>query len=115
MIRKDGRCECDYCHGVEGSFFSDTGNHVSCQQIGEQTTVASLVDAELTALRGRVAELESERRFIDGIVMGDGDHDKIMLTKDAMIFMRCMKLLGLDVSGCGPESIVDAITALKSQ
>ena len=76
---------------------------------------AATAAAELLALRERVVELESERRFIDGIVMGDGNHDKIMLTKDAMIFMQCMKLLGLDVSGCGPESIVDAITALKSQ
>ncbi len=74
---------------------------------------ANKAAAEYEALKNRVKEFEAERRFIDGIVMGDGNHDKVILAKDAMIFMQCMKILGLDVSGYGPESIVDAIIALK--
>jgi len=51
MKHIDGHYECDYCHGVEGSFYSDTGNHVHCQQIGEQTEKADTRAAEILALR----------------------------------------------------------------
>jgi len=60
MKHMDGHYECDYCHGVEGSFYSDTGNHVHCQQIGEQTTKADTHAADLAAPNARVEELEKQ-------------------------------------------------------
>ena len=80
---------------------------------GRLTKYAGKKSAELADLRAENERLKSENRFIDGIVMGDGSHDKVMLVKDAAIFLRCMKLLGLDISGADPEAIVDAIENLK--
>ena len=53
MRDKNKNFVCDYCQGVEGNFYTDTGNHVACQQAAEK-------DAELLALRERVAKLEKQ-------------------------------------------------------
>jgi len=60
MKHMDGHYECDYCHGVDGSFYSDTGNHVHCQQIGEQTVKVDLTGLEIKALRGSIEEMKTD-------------------------------------------------------
>ena len=59
-----------------------------------------------------LAALEAERRFLDSVVLGDGDHDKVVLVKNASVFLECFKLLGLD-SKNGIQEIPDAIQLLK--
>lgn len=70
---------------------------------------------ELDKKQDRIARLEAEVRFYDGLVIGDGDHDKIMLARDGDIFIRCMKLLGMDVSGTDVQEIVGAVESMKSK
>ena len=68
-----------------------------------------------TAQRERIAELESELRFYNGLVMGEGDHDKTMLARDGDIFIRLMKLLGMDVSGSDVQEIIDRVEEVRAE
>ncbi len=45
MIDENDNFHCDYCGGREGDFYTETGNHVTCQ--------------DLVALRARIAALEA--------------------------------------------------------
>lgn len=72
------------------------------------------VAKERDALQAEREALKSNLRFYDGLVCGDGEHNKIALAKNAAVFVRCFSLLGMDVSGTDIHEIPDAIERLKA-
>jgi hypothetical protein len=70
---------------------------------------------QLSDLRARLAQAESNLRFYDGLIMGDGDHDKIMLARDGSVFLACFRALGMDARGTDTEEIPEAIIRLKAK
>jgi len=80
------------------------------------------LEREIISLQQRITALEAERdaaqsnlRFYDGLIMGDGEHDKIMLARDGSVFLACVNALGMDVSGTDTTAIPDAIIRLKQR
>ncbi len=62
MITQDLTCKCDFCQGETGEFYDDTGNHVGCQD-----------------MNARIADLESQNRFLSGVITGmeNADNEKL--------------------------------------
>lgn len=70
---------------------------------------ANKAAAELLDLRAELATSKARAKTAEE----NWHKNEARLGRDGLIFMECMKLLGLDVSGTDPEAIPAAIKRLK--
>lgn len=114
-------CSCGHTatkHKDNGcNFVTKSKEHpYECDEFCEcDITDKELFVAELAQMQARMEKAESNLRFYDGLIIGDGDHDKIMLARDGAVFLKCFQLLDMDISGASTEEIPDAIERLKQK
>jgi hypothetical protein len=49
MISEHGNYKCDYCGDDEGNFYTETGNHVVCQQMADAVELVKQAQIQLRA------------------------------------------------------------------
>ena len=96
-------CECG--HAIHEHTYSEDYSGCDVSHCNCSLDLGGLIDkqaAELATAKARAKTAEE-----------NWHKNEARLGRDGLIFMECMKLLGLDVSGTDPEAIPAAIKRLK--
>lgn len=61
MVEDCGNFVCDYCGGVDGGYFAETGNHVLCQELADLKEKLQAAEQEIEQLKAASEHQRAER------------------------------------------------------